>query len=234
MFFFNIIDDFCFDKWQCFIFGDCGIYVFNGFVVVMFFKFIIILDGFFDMFVFGGLVNFYGYYLGYSYVVVVEFDFWIWVVFKVYFCNMVGFVCFWFVDLLDVFEINYNYFDIGSGDWRVDIQIIVEGIEFVWEVLCKQFVWMNEIFFGVGMNMREELEVYIKDISWGYYVSLICFIGFDGDLMVVLDSKFWVRGVKGLRVVDVSVYFRILGIFIVVLIMMVVEKVVDDILVEVN
>ena len=48
--------------------------------------------------------------------------------------------------------------------------------------------------------------------------------------MAVLDSKFRVRGVDGLRVVDASVFPDIPGIFIQSAVMMVGEKAADDII----
>ena len=50
--------------------------------------------------------------------------------------------------------------------------------------------------------------------------------------MAVLDSKFRVRGVSGLRVVDASVFPRIPGYFIVTAIYMVSEKAAEDILAD--
>jgi choline dehydrogenase len=48
--------------------------------------------------------------------------------------------------------------------------------------------------------------------------------------MAVLDSKFRVRGVRGLRVVDASVFPRIPGFFVVLPTYMVAEKATDAIL----
>jgi choline dehydrogenase len=52
--------------------------------------------------------------------------------------------------------------------------------------------------------------------------------------MAVLDSKFRVRGVKGLRVVDASVYPRIPGTFTAVSTFIAAEKAADDILDELD
>jgi choline dehydrogenase len=63
--------------------------------------------------------------------------------------------------------------------------------------------------------------------AWGHHASCSCPIGADGDPLAVLDSRFRVRGVNGLRVVDASVFPRIPGIFIVTNIYMVSEKAAD-------
>ena len=55
-------------------------------------------------------------------------------------------------------------------------------------------------------------------------------IGGDSDPMAVLDSRFRVRGVNGLRVVDASVFPRIPGTFIVLSIYMVSERAADVLL----
>ncbi|CAP61145.1 uncharacterized protein PODANS_3_1060 [Podospora anserina S mat+] len=233
-FLFNTTDDPCLDKWQRPILGDRGTYASNGFAAAMLSKSTTTPDGSFDTFVFGGPVNFHGYYPGYSYAAVAESDLWTWAVLKAHPRNTAGFVRLRSADPLDVPEINYNYFDTGSGDWRADIQTIVEGIELAREALRKQPVRTNEILPGAGTNTREELEAYIKDTSWGHHASSTCPIGPDGDPMAVLDSKFRVRGVKGLRVVDASVYPRIPGTFTAVSTMMVAEKAADDILAEAN
>jgi choline dehydrogenase len=49
----------------------------------------------------------------------------------------------------------------------------------------------------------------------GVIASCTCQIGPDGDLNVVLDSNFRVRGVNALRVVDASVFPVVPGICVV-------------------
>jgi choline dehydrogenase len=55
-------------------------------------------------------------------------------------------------------------------------------------------------------------------------------MGPDGDPEAVLDSRFRVRGVGGLRVVDASIFPRIPGIFLILPIFMISEKAADVIL----
>ncbi|KAH7123175.1 alcohol dehydrogenase [Dactylonectria macrodidyma] len=66
--------------------------------------------------------------------------------------------------------------------------------------------------------------------NWSHHASCSCPIGEDGDPMAVLDSKFRVRGTEGLRVIDASVFPRILGLDIVVPVYIVSEKAAEDIL----
>ncbi|KAM0634163.1 hypothetical protein D7B24_006377 [Verticillium nonalfalfae] len=73
-------------------------------------------------------------------------------------------------------------------------------------------------------------ERWIEDQTFGHHPTNTCAIGADGDRNAVLDSKFRVRGVEGLRVVDASVFPRIPGVFPVVATFMVSQKASDDII----
>ena len=68
---------------------------------------------------------------------------------------------------------------------------------------------VTEIVPGLGVQTDQELEQWVRDTSWGHHASCSCPIGKDGDEMAVLDGKFRVRGAKGLRVVDASVFVSI-------------------------
>ena len=85
---------------------------------------------------------------------------------------------------------------------------------------------------GVDLNSKEGIDKFVQDRSWGHHASCTCKIGGDDDPDAVLDSKFRVRGVKGLRVVDASVFPRIPGFFVVMPIYMIAEKAADAILAD--
>ena len=70
----------------------------------------------------------------------------------------------------------------------------------------------------------------MRDTAWGHHASGSCAIGADGDASAVLDSAFRVRGTRGLRVVDASVFPRIPGFFIASAVYIVAEKAADAIL----
>jgi choline dehydrogenase len=70
-------------------------------------------------------------------------------------------------------------------------------------------------------------EDWITGQTFGHHPTSTAAIGRDGDPNAVLDSRFRVRGVRGLRVVDASVFPRIPGIFPVVSTFMVSEKASD-------
>ena len=69
----------------------------------------------------------------------------------------------------------------------------------------------------------------MKDNAWGHHACGTCKIGSEDDPMAVLDSDFRVRGTKGLRVVDASVFPKIPGLFILSAVYMIAEKASDAI-----
>ncbi|EAQ88466.1 hypothetical protein CHGG_05085 [Chaetomium globosum CBS 148.51] len=227
---FNNTHDACLDRWQNPVLGDRGTYASAGLSVAMLHKSSASADGSFDTFVFGGPVNFAGYYPGYSYDASAEHNWWTWAVLKSHPRNTAGSVTLRSADPLDPPDVLYNYFDTGSGDAGADLQAMYEAIELARRALRRQPVRTNEVLPGAEFNTQEEVEQYVKDGAWGHHASSTCPIGVDGDPMAVLDSQFRVRGVQGLRVVDASVFPRIPGTFTAVSTYMVAEKAADDIL----
>jgi choline dehydrogenase len=80
------------------------------------------------------------------------------------------------------------------------------------------------------VQTREDVRAFVRDQAWGHHACGTCAIGAADDPMAVLDSAFRVRGTKGLRVVDASVFPKIPGLFIVSAVYMVAEKASDVIL----
>ncbi len=112
---------------------------------------------------------------------------------------------------------------------------MIDGVEFVREILAetedRNVFWSaDEIWPGPTVSTREEIGQWVRDEAWGHHASCTAPIGRDGDPMAVLDSRFRVRGVDGLRVVDASVFPEIPGFFIVTPVFMISEKAADVIL----
>lgn len=231
---FNGTDDPCLDKWQNpGLLGDRGTYASAGLAVAMLHRSSASADGrSFDSFVFGGPVHFAGYHPGYSYHATAEHDWWTWAILKAHPRNTAGTVRLRSPDPLDTPEIVYNYFDTGSSGHERDLQAMYEAVQLARRALRRQPVATEEVLPGPGADTQAEVEQYIKDGTWGHHASSTCAIGRDGDPMAVLDSKFRVRKVRGLRVVDASVYPRIPGTFTAVSTYMAAEKAADDILGE--
>ncbi|KAL4795055.1 hypothetical protein BDV19DRAFT_389711 [Aspergillus venezuelensis] len=225
-------EDPCIDDWESPILGDRGIYSSPGLAATMFYKSSVSADDSFDIFCFGGPVNFRGYFPDYSINATDEHNWFTWAILKAHPRNSAGTVMLSSADPLDMPNITFNYFDTGVGDHEADLEALYEAVELARDALNRQPVNVTEVLPGAAVTSKEDIQEYIKDGTWGHHASCTCPIGADDDPMAVLDSKFRVRGVKGLRVVDASVYPRIPGTFTAVSTYMVAEKAADEILSE--
>ncbi|KAJ5767237.1 uncharacterized protein N7511_004853 [Penicillium nucicola] len=220
----------CLERWEKDGLGGRGVYSSDGFAAAMFYKSSVTADDSYDVFVFGGPVNFRGYFPGYSINITERHDWFSWAVLKAHPRNQAGSVTLRSADPLDMPEIVFNSFDTGSGDYEKDLQAITEAIGVARGAFDRQLVEVSEVLPGDDVQTDEEIHDYIKNTAWGHHASCTCPIGTDSDPMAVLDSNFNVRGVTGLRVVDASVYPRIPGTFTAVSTYMVAEKAADVIL----
>jgi choline dehydrogenase len=189
--------------------GDRGPYASSGFAAGMFIKNSdsIAPDANYGALAFGGPINFRGYFPGYAYNASQYHNYWSWAILKSHPRNTAGSVTLRSADPLDTPEIQFNYFDAGSAGWEKDVAQIAEAIGVARDAFAKQSTNFTEILPGVGADVN----AYIKNTAWGHHCSSTCAIGADGDAMAVLDSSFRVRKVKGLRVVDASIYPKIPG-----------------------
>jgi choline dehydrogenase len=89
----------------------------------------------------------------------------------------------------------------------------------------------EELVPGKAGDTPDKLRQFIQDEAWGHHASCTNKIGAANDVMAVLDSRFRVRGTKGLRVVDASVFPKIPGYFIVSAVYMISEKA-SDVIIE--
>lgn len=186
-----------------------------------------------DLYLFGLAGYFRGYFPGYSKEIARGGDHFTWCVLKAHTRNTAGYVRLRSADPLDTPEINFRYFEEGNDAAGEDLDSVVAGIEFVRRMGDGAAdVIAEELVPGRAVAGREALRQYVRDNAWGHHASCTCKIGADGDAMAVLDSKFRVRGVSGLRVVDASVFPAIPGFFIVSAVYMVSEKAADVILAD--
>jgi choline dehydrogenase len=220
----------CLERWETNGLGGRGVYSSDGFAAAMFYKSSVTADDSYDVFVFGGPINFRGYFPGYSINITERHDWFSWAILKAHPRNQAGSVTLRSADPLDMPEIVFNSFDTGSGDYEKDLQAITEAIGVARGAFDRQLVEVSEVLPGDDVQTEEEIHDYIKNTAWGHHASCTCPIGTDSDPMAVLDSNFQVRGVTGLRVVDASVYPRIPGTFTAVSTYMVAEKAADVIL----
>jgi choline dehydrogenase-like flavoprotein len=136
-------------------------------------------------------------------------------------------------DPLDTPLINFRYFKEGTNDGQQDLDAVVAGIRFVRDVMAEAGdSIVREERPGSEVKDSAGLEAFVEENAWGHHASCTCKIGPDDDPMAVLDSNFCVRGIKGLRVVDASVFPKIPGFFIVTSVYMIGEKAADAILAD--
>lgn len=154
--------------------------------------------------------------------------------------NNAGTVALRSADPLDPPEINFNYFDTGTtanGADVKDVEALVQAIKLSREANSRYSNYailggsdFTEQLPGASVQSDAELTQYVKDNAWGHHACCTAPIGAPSDRKAVLDSKFRVEGIDGLRVVDASVFPRIPGIFIQAPIFMIAEKAADVIL----
>jgi len=176
-----------------------------------------------DLFIFALLGRFRGYFPTYSKVLATPpYKYLTWCVLKAHTQNRAGTVALRSIDPRDTPVINFNYFTDGGAE---DVASVAAGVEFVRTLTdqCKDAIKVEE-HPGPQVQGRAALEQFVKDRCWGHHASCTCPIGRDGDPMAVLDGQFRVRGTKGLRVADASVFPRIPGFFIVTSVYMIGEK----------
>lgn len=203
-----------------------------------------------DLFTFAASAAFRGYYWNWSRELFRrtmrgnqdEHKFWSWVILKAYTQNNAGTVRLRTANPFDMPEICFHSFEETPGDgWKKDLAALVDAVQFVRRVnACNPDQFVNEIQPGSEIaDGSREMEHWIKTQAWGHHACGTCRIGADPwradaetliDRQAVLDSRFRVHGVKGLRVVDASVFPKIPGYFILAPIFMIAEKAADTLI----
>ena len=184
-----------------------------------------------DLFCFALVGKFRGYEPNYSQEIVLHHNYLTWAVLKAHTNNTGGTVALKSADPRETPEINFHYFEEGTGKWEEDVESVVGGIKFVRAINSHvQDVFEEEE--APDQEERKDLAQFVKNNAWGHHASCTCKIGRQDDPMAVLDGNFRVYGTEGLRVVDASVFPRIPGFFIVTSVYMIAEKAADVILAD--
>jgi choline dehydrogenase len=192
-----------------------------------------------DLFIFGVPGTFAGYYTGWSAdAVAAPYDKWTWLLLKAH-ARFRGRVTLQSSDPLDPPAIDFNYFERGpdgtlTTDAAKDLVAMREGVRLITRLLegSSQLTLHPDVMRGIDLASNAGIDRFVQDHAWGHHASCTCKIGGADDPEAVLDSSFRVRGVKGLRVVDASVFPRIPGFFVVMPIYMIAEKAADAILAD--
>jgi choline dehydrogenase len=228
--------DACFAEWQVGNGTNNGPYATNGLVLALTKKSAAAsLSDPIDLIIQAAPLPFTGYYPGYSTDAVSSKRRFSWVLLKGHTRNRAGTVKLRSTDPSETPAISFHYFDEGTtanNAANLDLQALVEGVQlarslFQSPILNSSF---SETWPGPGVSTVEQIKEWITNEAWGHHACCTAPIGADGDPMAVLDSNFRVRGTRGLRVVDASVFPKIPGLFIVVPIYMTSEKAAEVIL----
>ncbi len=180
------------------------------------------------------MTDFRGYRPGYSKVIEEARRFLSWAVLKGSTHNTAGRVAIRSADPRDVPEIDFHYFDPVSDPEGKDLAAVAGAVDFVRGITAGYGKRVKaEVSPGPQVTSTEQIRQFVRNEAWGHHASCTCKIGRDDDPMAVLDSAFRVRGTKGLRVVDASVFPHIPGLFIVLAVYMIAEKASDAILADV-
>ena len=194
-----------------------------------------------DIFTFGAPAAFRGYYWNWSKELLLPIkgaprdqrNLWTWVILKAYTRNNGGRVRLRSADPFETPDICFHSFDEGAvQDWDKDAEALVEAINSmraINAVAGSPFLQeLQPAGFLLEANARRRaqglpdwtLKDWVMNEAWGHHACGTCRIGSDpwrrdtADLMdkgAVLDSRFRVHGVAGLRVVDASVFPKIPG-----------------------
>jgi choline dehydrogenase len=196
-----------------------------------------------DLFIFGVPLPFEGYCKGYSGVGHIHNRF-TWAILKGHTRNRDGTVRLRSADPRDTPLINFHSFQERTRngdpipDDDEDLVALMEGVKFVRRIAdIASPVVKKEVWPGAQCPPDDDraLRDFIIRETWGHHASCTCPVGCSDDPQAVLDSRFRVLGdpnkpqqrVRGLRVVDASVFPRIPGYFIVSSIYCISEKAAD-------
>jgi choline dehydrogenase-like flavoprotein len=179
------------------------------------------------------LARFEGYAPGFSKLIGGPGEFLTWAILKAHTENRAGTVRLRSSDPFDTPVVNFHYFEEGSDRAAEDLAAVVAGVRFARRLtapLIESGLIAEELAPGSAVESDAEIADYVRDTAWGHHAAGSCAIGADDDAGAVLDSAFRVRGTRGLRVVDASVFPRIPGFFIASAVYIVAEKAADAIL----
>ena len=169
-----------------------------------------------DLYIFALPGFFRGYVPGYSKEFERFHNRFTWAILKAHTNNTAGRVSLRSADPRDTPLIEFHYFDEGNDSTGADLDAVVQGVDFVRKMnsALRELIGAEEIP-GPSVDTPDKLRKFIQNEAWGHHASCTNKIGSEDDPMAVLDSRFRVRGTKGLRVVDASVFpgFRATSLF---------------------
>ncbi|KAI1161427.1 choline dehydrogenase mitochondrial precursor [Nemania serpens] len=188
-------------------------------------------DGEQDLWIGGFPALFTGFYPGYSANAATPDNktWWSWLVLKAHTRNHAGTVELASANPRDTPLITFHnlYEGLSKADADKDGKALVEGMRMAMSFFdnVPDIDGQPTVFWPPKeYDTDDKLLEWVTEEAWGHHASCSNKIGADNDPMAVLDGNFKVRGTRGLRVVDASVFPKIPGTFVVVPIMMISEK----------
>jgi choline dehydrogenase len=194
-----------------------------------------------DIFVFGSPVRFEGYAPGFAALGTREHNYFTWAVLKGYARNRAGTVRLRSADPAATPVINFRYFGDGmdTAEAAADLAALREAVALARGIngRARRMAVLDgevgqEVFPGPEADTAQRLDRLIRRDAWGHHASCSNPMGPPGDSRSVVDPRFRVNGVTGLRVVDASVFPRIPGLFIALPLYILAEKAAQAILTD--
>ena len=176
-----------------------------------------------------------GYYPGYSADALASKQRFSWLVLKGHTENRDGLVRLRSIDPFASPQIDFNYFDEFAPLADPDLAAVVEGVKFIRRIEAQMQAnlvddHLEEIWPGPEIETDEEIATFVRKETWGHHACGTSKMGPKDDRLAVVDTRFRVHGVDGLRIVDASVWPEIPGTFIALPTFMLSEKAADVIL----
>lgn len=185
-----------------------------------------------DLFLFGLVGSFRGYYPGFSRDLVSDKRHFTWGILKAHTHNVAGEVRLRSADPRDTPAVDFHYFDEGSPGAMEDLNAVVAGVHIVRRIMRGLGDAVErEVLPGPEVRTGADVGRFVRDQAWGHHASCSNKMGPKSDPMAVVDQRFRVHGTTGLRVVDASVFPRIPGFFVVTSVYMIAEKA-SDVIIE--
>ncbi|KAK4038617.1 hypothetical protein C8A01DRAFT_37456 [Parachaetomium inaequale] len=134
-------------------------------------------------------------------------------------------------------DVNFRFYERRGAE---DLRELVEGANLLreaWQAAGDPVLPFEELHPCPGAKGGEKCAddaqaEYFKTQAYSHHATSTCAIGGDDEPLAVLDSKFRVRGVEGLRVVDASAFPVVPGAFPSCPTMMLSAKAAEDILAD--